>query len=379
MTISARTELSHAYSFDSRVDAIFKVTLVAERRSEAKGFHHIILIDMSRSMAGEKIELAKKGAQEYASRIPPGNTLSVVLFSNTVQTFPQTQLSDVLPKVRATGLTALYSALQSAFEIAKKSQRPGWIVLLTDGEPTDVTNPEQYSKLKMPTGFQMIEFGVGTDYNQSILKALADASGGTLHNITDAQKFALPSLMQQSAVNEVAARSINVDFGTPNVKILNYKGPPVTINAIETIAKIWGQVPVPAGFNGRLLNIQISYEDAVDGKKKTVNTPVEIRVADTDEKFQDGINNNLVSEFQYYQGLEEYYEHLARGELKEATRTMDQLSANAEQTRRTDLIEATRRLSEKQEETLRLGGSAESTNKLLKEVASETTKRTRGK
>lgn len=379
MTISVRSELSHSYSFDSRVDAVFKVTLVAERRSEAKGFHHIILIDTSRSMAGEKIELAKKGAQEYASRIPPGNTLSVVLFSNTVQTFPQTQLSDVLPQVKATGLTALYSALQSAFEMAKKSQRPGWIVLLTDGEPTDVTNPEQYSKLKMPTGFQMIEFGVGTDYNQSILKALADASGGTLHNITDAQKFELPSLMQQSAVNEVAARSINVDFGTPNVRILNYKGPPVTINAVETIAKIWGQVQVPAGFNGRLLNIQISYEDTVDGKKRTLNTPVEVRVADSDEKFQEGINNNLVSEFQYYQGLEEYYGHLARGELKEATRTMNQLSASAEQTRRTDLIEATKRLSEKQEETLRLGGSAESTNKLLKEVASETTKRTRGK
>jgi len=379
MTISVRTELSHSYSFDSRVDAVFKVTLVAERRSEAKGFHHILLIDTSRSMAGEKIELAKKGAQEYANRIPPGNTLSVVLFSNTVETFPQASFSDVLPKIKATGLTALYSALQSAFEIAKKSQRPGWIVLLTDGEPTDVTNPEQYSKLKMPTGFQMIEFGVGTDYNQSILKALADASGGTLHNITDAQKFELPSMMQQSAVNEVAARSINVDFGTPNVRILNYKGPPVTINAVETIAKIWGQVQVPAGFNGRLLNIQISYEDAVDGKKKTVNTPVEVRVADSDERFQEGINNNLVSEFQYYQGLEEYYGHLARGELKEATRTMNQLSTSAEQTRRTDLIEATKRLSEKQEETLRLGGSAESTNKLLKEVASETTKRTRGK
>jgi len=379
MTISVRTELSHSFSFDSRVDAVFKVTLVAERRSEAKGFHHILLIDTSRSMAGEKIELAKKGAQEYANRIPPGNTLSVVLFSNTVETFPQANFSDVLPKIKATGLTALYSALQSAFEMAKKSQRPGWIVLLTDGEPTDVTNPEQYSKLKMPTGFQMIEFGVGTDYNQSILKALADASGGTLHNITDAQKFELPSLMQQSAVNEVAARSINVDFGTPNVRILNYKGPPVTINAVETIAKIWGQVQVPAGFNGRLLNIQISYEDAVDGKKKTVNAPVEVRVADSDERFQEGINNNLVSEFQYYQGLEEYYGHLARGELKEATRTMNQLSTSAEQTRRTDLIEATKRLSEKQEETLRLGGSAESTNKLLKEVASETTKRTRGK
>lgn len=376
MTISVRTELSHTYSYDSKVDAIFKVTLVAENRTQARGFHHIMVIDTSRSMAGEKIELAKKGAQEYANRVPPGNTLSVVLFSDKVQTFPETPLSDVLPKIKAAGLTALYSALQSAFEIAKKSQRPGWIILLTDGEPTDVTNPEQYTRMKMPPGFQMIEFGVGTDYNQSILKALADASGGMLYNITDAQKFDLPDMMQKSAVDQVAARSIIVDFGTPNVKILNYKGPPVTINAVETVAKIWGRVTVPAGFNGRLLNIGVAYEDAEDGKKRSVNTPVEIRLAKNEEQFQNGINNNLVSEFQYYQGLEEYYAHLARGELKEATRTMNQLSANAEQTRRTDLIESTRRLVEKQEQTLRQGGN---TDQLLKEVASETTKRKRGK
>lgn len=379
MTISVITELSHAYSFDSRIDAIFKITLVAERRSEAKGFHHIIVIDTSRSMAGEKIELAKRGAQEYANRIPGGNTISVILFSDTVQTFPDARLSDVLPKIRASGLTALHSALQSTFEIAKKSQRPGWIVLLTDGEPTDVTNPEIYSKLKMPNGFQMVEFGIGADYNQNILKALADGSGGTLSNITDAQKFTLPDMMQKSAVNEVAARSVNVDFGSPNVKILNYKGPPVTINAIETTAKIWGKVQVPAGFNGRLLNVQVSYEDPVESKRKTVNAPADIQVAKNDEQFQEGINNNLISEFAYYQGLEEYYKQLAAGQLKEATKTINQLSTNAEQTRRTDLIEATKRLSDQHEQTVRLGGGAENTNKLLKEVASETTKRTRGK
>src|SRR5438445_10932499 len=215
MTLSARTELSHSYSFDSKIDAIFKITLVAERRTEAKGFDHIIVLDTSKSMDGQKIELAKNGAQEYVKSIPSGNTVSVVLFSSTVQAYPETKFSEVLPKIRASGLTALYAALQSAFEIAQKSRLPGWIVLLTDGEPTDVTKPEQYSTLKMPTGFKMIEFGIGPDYNQSILKALADASGGTLHNMHDAQKLKRHSLMQEGAVNDGSARNINVDCTTP--------------------------------------------------------------------------------------------------------------------------------------------------------------------
>jgi Ca-activated chloride channel family protein len=378
MTISVRAELSHAYSFDSKTDAVFKVTIVGERRAEARGFHHIIMIDTSRSMAGEKIELAKKGAEEYAKRIPSGNTISIVTFSDTVHNYPDTPLAQILPDIKASGWTSLYAALQSTFETAKKKNGPGWILLLTDGEPTDVTKPEAYSQLKVPPGFKMVEFGIGADYKESILKALADASGGTLYHITDTKD--LPNLMQENAVSQVAARNITVEFGSdPSVRILNYPGPPVSINALETVARIWGQVQMPAGFNGQLLNVQVSYYDSVDGSKKTVNAPVNVKRAKNDDEYQQGIRSNLVSEFAYYQGLEEYYKQLAAGKFKEATRTMNQLTANAEQTRRTDLIESTKRLAEKQEETLRLGGGAENTNRLLKEAASETTKRARGK
>ncbi len=377
MTISVRTELSHNYSFDSTIDAIFKVTLVAERRAEAKGFHHIIVIDTSTSMAGQKMELAKKGAEEYARRIPPGNEISIITYSDSVHNYPENDISKILPNIRAAGLTALYAALQSTFEHARKNGGQGWILLLTDGEPTDVMKPELYQQLKVPPGYKMIEFGIGEDYKESILKVLADASGGTLYHITDAQN--LPVLMQDSAVDQVAGRNFKVEFGNPDVTVLNYKGPPVEINALESIARIWGQVRLPAGFKGELMSVQVSYADALDGSRKTVKSPVNVRTAKNDEEYQSGIRNNLVSEFAYYRGLEDYYKQLSAGQLREATRTMQQLSANAEQTRRADLIESTRVLSDKHEETLRLGGNAENTKKLVKVAASEATKRARGK
>ena len=377
MTISIRTELSHSYSYDSDVDAVFKITLVGEKKTEAKGFHHIIVLDTSHSMAGKKIELAKKGALEYRNRIPPGNKISFITFSDTVHNYPDKDLAKILPDVKAEGMTALYSALTSAFDLAKNSGGSGWILLLTDGHPTDVKKPEPYSALKIPTGFRMIEFGVGDDYREDILKTLADASGGLLYHITDAEH--LPNLMMESAVSQVAGRNITVDFGSSDVHILNYAGPPVVIGALENIAKIWGQIQVPAGFKGRLMDVKVSYNDAVEGSKKTITAPVEVRPAKNNEEYQRGTHENLLSEFKYYQGLEEYYKQLAAGQLKEATRTINQLSANAEQTRRADIIESTKRLSEQHEQTLRLGGSTENTSRLLKEAASETTKRTRGK
>jgi len=304
MTLSVRTELSHSYSYDSKVDAVFKITLVAEKQAEAKGFQHIIVLDTSHSMAGKKLELAKKGAQEYWSRIPTGNKVSFITFSDSVHTYPDTNLSTTLPGIKATGMTALYSALTTAFDLAAKSGGSGWILLLTDGHPTDVTKPEPYSALKTPQGFKMIEFGIG---------------------------------------------------------------------------EIWGQVTMPEGFKGQLLNVQVSYGDAVDGSKQTINSSANIRPAKSDEEYTQGIRNSLMAEFAYYQGLEEYYRQLSAGKFKEATKTMTQLSSNAGQTQRADIIESTKRLSEQHEQTLRLGGGTENTNRLLKEAASESTKRTRGK
>ena len=377
MTISVRTEISHPYSYDSKVDAVFKITLVAEKQAQATGFHHIIVLDTSHSMAGKKIDLAKQGAREYAGRIPGGNRTSFITFSDAVHSYPETSVEKVLPEVKATGMTALYSALTAAFDIASKSGGQGWILLLTDGHPTDVTKPEAYSGLKIPAGFKMVLFGIGEDYREDILKALADASGGLLYHITDASM--LPNLMQESAVSQVSGKNITVDFGASNVKILNYTGPPVVINALENIAKIWGQVPIPEGFKGDPLNIRISYGDAVDESKKTMACPVNIRPARSDEEYTSSIRNSLISEFRYYQGLDEYYKQLSKGQWKEATKTMGLLSANAQQTLRADLIESTKRLSEQHEQTLKLGTSSENTNRLMKEVASESTKRTRGK
>src|SRR5881628_2070796 len=107
--------------------------------------------------------------------------------------------------------------------------------------------------------------------------------------------------MQENAVSQVSGQNITVDFGSSDVRILNYPGPPVVINALENIAKIWGQVTVPEGFKGDPLNIKITYGDAVDGAKRTINSPVNIRPAKSDEEYQNSIRNNLLSEFRYYQ------------------------------------------------------------------------------
>src|SRR2546428_13491860 len=103
MTISIRTELSHNYSFDSSIDCIFQLTLVAESRAEAKGFHHIIVIDTSTSMAGQNSKHANAGAEEQWERNTPGHPDTTVAFSNPGDTLPRTDLSNACATVQAPG------------------------------------------------------------------------------------------------------------------------------------------------------------------------------------------------------------------------------------------------------------------------------------
>src|SRR5438445_13746429 len=130
-----------------------------------------------------------------------------------------------------------------------------------------------------------------------MLKSVAAASGGVLSHVTDPDK--LPVVMQENAVSQVAGRNITVDFEPSDVRILNYPGPPVKINALENIAKIWGQVTMPEGFKGQLLNVQVSYGDAVDGSKQTINSSANIRPAKSDEEIIQTITHRLWTTFEY--------------------------------------------------------------------------------
>lgn len=381
MTISARLELSHSYSFDAPIRAVFRLTLVPEKLISARGFHYVVVIDISGSMTGEKLDLARRGAEEYVRKIPNGNYLSFLTFSDNVRVLKEfsasISLSDCLPMITAGGETKLYSALRTVFELAERREIPGWIVLLTDGEPTDVTQPTAYKALRIPKGFEMIEFGIGSTYMEDLLKALAESSGGKLFHITDPAQ--LPTSMESNAVNEVAAKNLTVEYtGQSPLRLLNYPGPPTNINAVANSVKIWGDVMIPTKFSGQVLGLKISYEDTTDGTVKRLDLLASVDCALDKEKFIGGVRPSLVSEYSYYQSLQKYYEDLASGNIRRAERTMKLLTASAEQTRRGDLVDVTRRLSENLEQTRKLGGSIEMTRNLSKEAASEVTRKSKG-
>ncbi|EWG06818.1 MAG: hypothetical protein ASUL_07589 [Candidatus Aramenus sulfurataquae] len=380
MTISMKVEVSHKYSFSTETRVVFKILLVPEKVTTASGFHYIVLLDTSGSMEGLKLENAKTGAIELSKRIPQGNKVSLITFSthvNVVKEFGDPEdLTSYVSGLSAGGQTALYTALLTAFNLAKKYEMPSYVILLTDGNPTDETSEVAYTKIQIPEKVQVIAFGLGDDYNEKILKTLADRTGGQFYHVDDPMQ--IPNNLPKAAKTKVAGKNIVVDVVSESpVKLLNFSGPPVTINALEGVVKIYGEVTIPPNFNGNFLTVKLNYEDPATSRQQALMSVISLTPARDQQTFVSGINKDLTLEYEYYKALQKYSTDVEAGNLVEATRTLQKMDQLAQQTRRIELIETTRRLSEGLEATKRIG-TVEQTRKLSKEVSSEVTRKLRG-
>ncbi|AEB94883.1 MULTISPECIES: VWA domain-containing protein [Metallosphaera] len=381
MTLSMKVEYSHKYSFTSEIKMVFKILLVPERTSTATGFHYIVLLDTSGSMEGLKIESAKKGAIELLKRIPQGNKVSFITFSsrvNVVREFVDPEdLTNEIVNLNAGGQTALFTALLTAFNLHNKHGVPSYVILLTDGNPTDDTNIETYRRLQIPSSVQAVSFGLGDDYNESILKSLADKSGGVFYHVSDAME--IPERLPKAAKTKIAAKNVTVDIvAESNVRLLNYSGPPVKINAVEGVIKILGEAVIPPNYNGNFMTVKVNYQEPTDERNQALLSVINISSAQNQAMFVNGVNKDVLLEYEYFNNLQKVSTEVEAGNLVEATRTLKRMEEIAGQTRKIELMETTRRLSDSLETTKRSSNASEQTRKLSKEVSSEVTRKLRG-
>jgi len=370
---------SHKYSFQYPAKYVFKIVLVPEKVTTARGFHYVLLVDTSGSMEGFKIELARKGALELLNRIPEGNKVSVLSFGERVNLLAEavnpTDASRAIQDLTAEGSTPFYSALLSAISLIKKYEMPSYLILLTDGNPTDVTVLDNYKNLEFPSNVKVIAYGIGEDYNEVLLRLLADKTGGIFEHVSDVNEIV--NLLPKAAVTKVGAQDVTVDIKSEGqVRLFNFEGPPVRLNAVESAVTIWGELTLPSNYSGNILHVAVTYFDPATQTQQTMSQALSVQVASTMEQYNAGIDKDLVAEYNYYVLLDKYGRDLSATNLGEATKTLNQLTQLAQQTRRLDMMEQTKRLQNSLEQTRRLG-SVEATKRLAKEVQSEVTKKLR--
>lgn len=162
--------------------------------------HVALLIDTSGSMSGQKIQNAKNGAKRALDCLDETDYVSIVGFdsdTNTVVSMTEwgtvsySGTMDDIESMAAGGGTDIYKGLETVrdqlIEDAPSSASAvKRIILLSDGQ--DRFDADTYRDLAAEfddDGISIIAAGIGSAYDESVMLALANASGGTPADISE--------------------------------------------------------------------------------------------------------------------------------------------------------------------------------------------------
>jgi Ca-activated chloride channel family protein len=192
-------------------DGFFMLWLAPALREEAVVEKDVLLVlDVSGSMQGRKLEQAKAALRFVLERLGAGDRFNVIAFSSSVQSFadgprPAAEADAArayVDRLRAEGGTNINDALLTALRAADPG-RLTTVLFLTDGEPTvGEQNPDRILenvRAAAPPNVRLFVFGVGDDVNTLVLDGLAVQNHGDV-------VYVRPSEDVEAAVSTLYAR-----------------------------------------------------------------------------------------------------------------------------------------------------------------------------
>lgn len=170
---------------------------VATQAEEIVARDVVLVVDVSGSMQGEKMEQAQAAAQYVVEQLNPEDRFNLIAFSTGAQLWQRTlqpvddaaaaEAAGWIEGLRATGSTDINRALLEALaqlDRAGDAVRPAYILFLTDGQPTQgETEPAAILanvRNNEPAGrtIRLFPFGLGYDVNTDLLDVLSQELGG---------------------------------------------------------------------------------------------------------------------------------------------------------------------------------------------------------
>ncbi|MGD8869719.1 MAG: VIT domain-containing protein, partial [Gemmatimonadales bacterium] len=152
-----------------------------------------LVLDVSGSMSGEKMDQARQALDQILAGLRPHDRFRLITFSSVVRSFEDGWTSadrqalrtarDFLAAARAEGSTNVMDALREALEPEVAYGRLSLVLFLTDGKPTvGETDPERIAEAvdRLRDGERVFAFGVGYDVNTYLLDRMAEGGRGTV-------------------------------------------------------------------------------------------------------------------------------------------------------------------------------------------------------
>ncbi len=183
-----------------------------------------LVIDRSGSMSGAPLRHALQAAQAVVDLLEAGDTLSVVVFDDKVDTIIAPQgvtekaaLKAAIGKVRTGGLTNLSGGWIEGCKHVKAHHDPqklNRVLLLTDGQPnvgiSDSVVLVKSAAQKLEEGIVTTTLGFGSGFNEDLLIGMARASSGNFYYIQSTDEAAEVFQIELETLKSVVAQNLSV-------------------------------------------------------------------------------------------------------------------------------------------------------------------------
>lgn len=168
-----------------------------------------LVIDHSGSMAGDKLDYTRQAAQFLVQNLSMRDVLSIVIYNNRVETLVapapvqhKDAITQRIDEIKASGTTNLSGGWLEAANHVALNQSDDYlnrVILMTDGLANrGIIEPDRLvslGKQKFETGISTTTMGLGDDFNEDLLIAIANASGGAFYFIESPE--VAPTIFQE--------------------------------------------------------------------------------------------------------------------------------------------------------------------------------------
>ena len=292
MTLSVRTDrhlirATHTSSRFLRVEVTAPPAPADHIRPSAS---LAFVIDRSGSMHGAKIELAKRAVREAIARLASADRFAVVSYDDQIDVLVESTAATTdarraalaaIDRLDARGSTNLGEGwLRGCEQVADHLAADGVnrVLLLTDGLAnrgmTDTDELAGHAAELRRRGVATTTFGVGNDFDEALLRAMADAGGGHFRFIADERQIVDHISGEVGELLEVTARDVVIGItGPEGIRVetlspypLDTRGERTTIRLGDLVAdqevEVVLRLRFPYGQVGRQIGALVSVRSA---------------------------------------------------------------------------------------------------------------------
>jgi len=307
--------------FDKDNEVVLSMDIKAPKveHDDRQPLNLVAVLDISGSMAGEKIERMKKTVQILIDHLTEQDKLGIVIFGSNftklagVEAMTSDRKAEL--KTRVAGLqtadcTNISGAMLLGFELLGVREKDlNRVMLLTDGLPNvgESTIPGLVGLVNQrPKGVSLSTFGFGTDHNPELLQSMAQAGSGNYYYIENADQINTAFAQELGGLVSCFAQNIKIEAkfkpGVKDVDVINkaweweYNEETLMVRIPDLFAEERKSILVKVVLEKRtsalprevtIADVKTTFTNLIDQKEETVETKAKITFVKKGEESQE--------------------------------------------------------------------------------------------